>query len=306
MIQFFQSTIISTQLLNYHQRIEDTLLHFIVSPKFVNENLASAMHYSVFLGGKRFRPILVYIIGQMLGVTENNLDIPAAAIECIHRYSLIHDDLPSMDNDNLRRGLPSCHIKFNEANAILAGNALQALAFSILTDEEMPDVVLSDRLLMISELARATGIHGICSGQSMDLEAKGKKMNLKKIEQIYFYKTGSLIRAAIHLGALAAGNRGRTLLPLLNSYAFLIGLAFQIQDDILDIVGNSKIDKKSPSREKKQKESTYPYLFGLNNAKIRVQTLYQETLNILNCLEKKSFDTTLLKAISKFVVERDT
>ena len=164
-------------------------------------------------------PVLVYTTGQMFGVSLANLDAPAAAVECIHAYSLIHDDLPAMDDDDLRRGQPTCHIKFGEANAILAGDALQTLAFSILADAEMPDVALRDRLAMVSELATASGVAGMCGGQSLDLEAEGKRVDLQALEQIHRHKTGALIRAAVRLGALSAGEAGRAALPQLDRYA---------------------------------------------------------------------------------------
>ncbi len=162
------------------------------------------MRHGALLGGKRLRPFLVYTTGQMFGVSLANLDAPAAAVECIHAYSLIHDDLPAMDDDDLRRGQPTCHIKFGEANAILAGDALQTLAFSILADAEMPDVALRDRLAMVSELATASGVAGMCGGQSLDLEAEGKHVDLQALEQIHRHKTGALIRAAVRLGARLA------------------------------------------------------------------------------------------------------
>lgn len=168
----------------------------------------------------------------MLGVSINTLDAPAAAVECIHAYSLIHDDLPAMDDDDLRRGLPTCHVKFGEANAILAGDALQTLAFSILSDADMPEVSDRDRIAMISELANASGIAGMCGGQALDLDAEGKHVPLDALERIHRHKTGALIRAAVRLGALSAGDKGRNALPILDKYAESIGLAFRVQDDI--------------------------------------------------------------------------
>lgn len=173
----------------------------------------------------------------MLGLSTETLDAPAAAIECIHAYSLIHDDLPAMDDDDLRRGQPTCHIKFGEAHAILAGDALQTLAFSILCDANMADVTTADRVAMLSELAQASGAMGMCAGQALDLEAEKRKVNLTELERIHRHKTGMLIRASVRLSALAAGARAASALPLLDRYASAIGLAFQVQDDILDVIG---------------------------------------------------------------------
>ncbi|WP_213977150.1 (2E,6E)-farnesyl diphosphate synthase, partial [Serratia marcescens] len=225
------------QLQIFRQRADRALLDFIAPLPFNDGNMVAAMRHGALLGGKRLRPFLVYTTGQMFGVSLANLDAPAAAVECIHAYSLIHDDLPAMDDDDLRRGQPTCHIKFGEANAILAGDALQTLAFSILADAEMPDVALRDRLAMVSELATASGVAGMCGGQSLDLEAEGKRVDLQALEQIHRHKTGALIRAAVRLGALSAGEAGRAALPPLDRYAAAVGLAVQVQDDILDVVG---------------------------------------------------------------------
>lgn len=162
----------------------------------------------------------------MFGVSRETPDAPAAAVECIHAYSLIHDDLPAMDDDDLRRGLPTCHIKFGEANAILAGDALQTLAFTILSDAPMPEVATQDRLAMVRELAIASGAAGMCGGQALDLAAEGQQVDLAALERIHRHKTGALIRAAVRMGALSAGNSGHQWLPVLDKYAESIGLAF--------------------------------------------------------------------------------
>lgn len=184
----------------------------------------------------------------MLGLSTETLDAPAAAIECIHAYSLIHDDLPAMDDDDLRRGQPTCHIKFGEAHAILAGDALQTLAFSILCDANMADVTTADRVAMLSELAQASGAMGMCAGQALDLEAEKRKVNLTELERIHRHKTGMLIRASVRLSALAAGARAASALPLLDRYASAIGLAFQVQDDILDVIGATEKTGKRQGR----------------------------------------------------------
>ncbi len=293
------------QLMFFRKRVDRTILHCI-EPRLIHDSaLVAAMCHSTLLGGKRLRPFLVYTTGQMFGITHNNLDAPAAAVECIHAYSLIHDDLPAMDNDNLRRGYPTCHIKFGEANAILAGDALQSLAFSILADVEMPDVALCDRLAMVSEVASASGITGLCGGQSMDLCAEGKQIELAELEKIHLYKTGSLIRTAIRLGALAAGVSGRAVLPVLDRYADAIGLAFQVQDDILDVIGTTEKIGKRPGADQQKRKNTYPALLGIENAKAKLCGLYKEALSALNTLAIQSYDISPLQSLASFIIQRD-
>ncbi|WP_447881942.1 (2E,6E)-farnesyl diphosphate synthase [Serratia fonticola] len=293
------------QLQAFHQRSDRALLGYIAPLPFNDGKMVEAMRHGALLGGKRLRPFLVYATGQMFGLSLENLDAPAAAVECIHAYSLIHDDLPAMDDDDLRRGQPTCHIKFGEANAILAGDALQTLAFSILADAYMPDVALRDRLAMISELAKASGVAGMCGGQSLDLEAEGKQIDLQALEQIHRHKTGALIRAAVRLGALAAGEPGRAALPELDRYAAAIGLAFQVQDDILDVVGETEKIGKRQGSDQQLGKSTYPALLGLDSAKLKAWDLYQEALAALDSLATQSYNTAPLRALANFIIERD-
>ncbi|WMT15909.1 MULTISPECIES: (2E,6E)-farnesyl diphosphate synthase [Serratia] len=293
------------QLQAFHQRSDRALLGYIAPLPFNDGKMVEAMRHGALLGGKRLRPFLVYATGQMFGLSLENLDAPAAAVECIHAYSLIHDDLPAMDDDDLRRGQPTCHIKFGEANAILAGDALQTLAFSILADADMPDVAVRDRLAMISELAKASGVAGMCGGQSLDLEAEGKQIDLQALEQIHRHKTGALIRAAVRLGALAAGEPGRAALPELDRYAAAIGLAFQVQDDILDVVGETEKIGKRQGSDQQLGKSTYPALLGLDSAKLKAWDLYQEALAALDSLATQSYNTAPLRALANFIIERD-
>lgn len=293
------------QLQAFHQRSDRALLGYIAPLPFNDGKMVEAMRHGALLGGKRLRPFLVYATGQMFGLSLENLDAPAAAVECIHAYSLIHDDLPAMDDDDLRRGQPTCHIKFGEANAILAGDALQTLAFSILADADMPNVALRDRLAMISELAKASGVAGMCGGQSLDLEAEGKQIDLQALEQIHRHKTGALIRAAVRLGALAAGEPGRAALPELDRYAAAIGLAFQVQDDILDVVGETEKIGKRQGSDQQLGKSTYPALLGLDSAKLKAWDLYQEALAALDSLATQSYNTAPLRALANFIIERD-
>lgn len=301
-------TDIAAQLSAHAQRVNQALSHFIGALPFQDSPLVNAMSYGSLLGGKRLRPFLVYTTGQLFGTPLSSLDAAAAAVECIHAYSLIHDDLPAMDDDDLRRGQPTCHIKFGEASAILAGDALQTLAFSILAEAPMQDVSEGARLAMVAELAQASGVAGMCGGQALDLAAEGHQVDLAALEQIHRHKTGALIRAAVRLGALSAGDRGRAALPHLDRYANAIGLAFQVQDDILDVVGDSATTGKRQGADQQLGKSTYPGLLGLDSAKAKAWDLYQESLAALDDLQSASatpVDVATLRALANFIVERD-
>ncbi|MFG1175634.1 (2E,6E)-farnesyl diphosphate synthase [Erwiniaceae bacterium CAU 1747] len=289
----------------HYLRVNAALQRFISAVPFQSTPLVNAIEYGALLGGKRLRPFLVYATGQMLNADDNALDAPAAAVECIHAYSLIHDDLPAMDDDSLRRGQPTCHIKFGEDTAILAGDALQTLAFSILADAPMPGVTAEFRIAMLSELAEASGVAGMCGGQALDLAAEGKQVDLAALEQIHRHKTGALIRSAVRLGALTAGERGRSALPALDRYASAIGLAFQVQDDILDVIGDTAVLGKQQGADQHLGKSTYPALLGLEGARIKARDLYQESLNALETLAAQAYDTTPLRALAGFIIERD-
>ncbi|MCC8463287.1 (2E,6E)-farnesyl diphosphate synthase [Photorhabdus bodei] len=299
------STQFKEQLKICQQRVNNVLISTLSSVAFANNPLVHAMQHGTLLGGKRLRPFLVYAVGEMFGLSANNLDAPAAAVECIHAFSLIHDDLPAMDNDDLRRGQPTCHIKFGEAHAILAGDALQALAFEILSKREMPDVTTADRLEMVAELATASGIAGMCGGQALDLAAEGRHIDLHMLEQIHRHKTGALIRCAIRMGAYGAGQSGHDALPELDQYAQAIGLAFQVQDDILDVIGDTEMIGKRQGSDQQLGKSTYPALLGLEQAQKKAYELYQEALKALNKLEDKSYNTTMLRALASFIIERN-
>lgn len=302
----------------YSQRVDHVLSTLLVQLPFSQQPLAQAMHYGALLGGKRLRPFLVYATGNMLGVDLAKLDAPAAAIECIHAYSLIHDDLPAMDDDDLRRNLPTCHVKFGEASAILAGDALQTLAFSILSDADLlPETSIESttRLAMVKELASASGAHGMCLGQALDLLAEGQQISLEELERIHNHKTGALITTAVRLGALSAIQqpactqsatiKADTILPLLNRYSQAIGLAFQVQDDILDVIGDTaKIGKRQGSDQQHHK-STYPALLGLEQARQKALSLYQHAIDALNELKTLGYDTNQLETLANFIVERD-
>lgn len=290
----------------YRQRADHALQHRLETLPFADGQLAAAMRYGTLLGGKRLRPYLVYATGEMFAVPLVELDTPATAVECIHAYSLIHDDLPAMDNDDLRRGKPANHIKFGEAHAILAGDALQTLAFTLLAEGDMPSVSANDRIAMLSELAKAVGIGGMCGGQALDMEAEGKQIDLSALEQIHRHKTGALIRCAVRLGALAAGEKGHRALPLLDEYAQSIGLAFQVQDDILDVIGDSSKTGKRQGADENLNKSTYPALLGLKQAQEKARLLYETSLDILTTLEQQhQVNSAALKSLASFIIERD-
>lgn len=261
--------------------------------------LADAMRYSLLLGGKRIRPFLVYATGRMLGVDLAKLDHIAGAIECIHCYSLIHDDLPAMDNDTLRRNNPTCHIAFDEATAILAGDALQSYAFELLAKSPIAD---QQKILQFQLLANASGAEGMCLGQSLDLISENKQIGLAELERIHKNKTGALITAAVLLGFYCSSYYQNELIKQkLISFSAAIGLAFQVQDDILDITSSNEELGKNAGSDLKAHKSTYPQLLGLAQAKEKASALYYSAKSILSELE---FDTSALAALAEFIVKR--
>ncbi len=288
-------------LLHFQQRNNQQLEAWLDRIPMRSERLVEAMRYGLLLGGKRVRPFLVYITGQMLGCQEEELDTPASAIECVHAYSLIHDDLPAMDDDELRRGQTTCHIQFDEATAILTGDALQTLAFTILSEGELAPNAESNRIKMVKSLAQASGAEGMCIGQSLDLMAEGQQVSLEQLERIHKNKTGALLKCSIQLGALAAGSKGEELLPQLERYADAIGLAFQVQDDILDIISDTKTLGKPQGSDQELNKSTYPALLGLEGAQKKAQDLLNESLLALDSIP---YNTQLLEEFARYVVER--
>lgn len=288
-------------LSSYQQRNIDQLNLWLGRLPHQKQPLIDAMRYGLLLGGKRARPYLVYITGQMLGCTPDELDTPACAIECIHAYSLIHDDLPAMDDDELRRGKATCHIEFDEAIAILAGDALQTLAFTILAEGQLAEHAQVNRIKMVQMLAQASGAQGMCIGQALDLQAENRLVSVLELEEIHRNKTGALMRCAIRLGALAAGEKGLAVLPQLDRYADAVGLAFQVQDDILDIVSDTETLGKPQGSDQQLNKSTYPALLGLQGAIDKAQSLLQEALQALEAIP---YNTESLEEFARYVVER--
>ena len=263
---------------DYQDRIESALAAWLPESNVMPETLHAAMRYAVLDGGKRIRPVLVYAAGEAFGVPLAVLDAPACAVEMIHAYSLIHDDLPAMDNDDLRRGKPTCHRAFDEATAILAGDALQALAFAALAGDPALAVNTAVRVRMIHTLALASGSRGMAGGQAMDLAAVGRDLTVAQLETMHVHKTGALIRASVQLGALCHGGLTDSEYEHLSRYAHCIGLAFQIKDDILDVEVDTATLGKPQGSDAAQNKPTYPRLLGLDGAKQAAQHKHDEAL----------------------------
>ncbi len=293
---------LKTLLSGYQSRVEKSLNHWLPAPQLAPQRLHEAMRYSALDGGKRVRPFLVYATGRALGATLEQLDGPASAVELIHVYSLIHDDLPAMDNDDLRRGKPTNHKAFGEAMAILAGDAIQSLAFHILADDGAIDISAERRLQMVNTLAHASGSRGMCGGQAIDLEAVGQQLDLPALENMHIHKTGALIRASVTLGALCCAKSSEVQCKQLDHYAKCIGLAFQIQDDILDIEGDTATLGKPQGSDIARDKPTYPALLGLEGAKQRAQELYNEALSSLADFDHHADP---LRWMAKYIVSRN-
>jgi farnesyl diphosphate synthase len=258
-----------SQIQQWRVRVDAALARALPDPKRSPHGLHSAMQHAVLLGGKRMRPLLVYAAGTLSGAGETTLDAPAVAVELVHAYSLVHDDLPAMDDDALRRGQPTVHVAFDEATAVLAGDALQSLAFEVLADTPVADGVRVD---LLRTLAQAAGVAGMCGGQALDMEATGAKLVLQQLEHLHALKTGALIRASVRLGALCGG-AGDDELQRLDRYAAALGLAFQVRDDILDVESDSATLGKTAGKDAAQDKATFPALIGLDASRGRLDEL---------------------------------
>jgi len=294
-------TQLSETITHYQTRVNQQLSQHIEKTHPTSHQLNEAMAYGALLGGKRIRPFLIYAVGEMLGTAQQTLDPLACAIECVHAYSLIHDDLPAMDDDALRRGQKTCHIQFDEATAILAGDALQTLAFDIISNP-ISGLSAKTQLQMVSVLAKASGDKGMCGGQSLDLEAENKIIDLISLEKIHAAKTGALIKAAVTLGALSNEKLPLEHLHFLQQFATAIGLAFQVQDDILDIISDTETLGKPQGSDIQQNKSTYPALLGLEQAIAKAESLFQEALHALSQLP---YNTQLLESFALYIIKRD-
>ncbi|MGO0999815.1 (2E,6E)-farnesyl diphosphate synthase [Lysobacter sp. CA196] len=287
-------------LRDWRERADAALARALPSPEDEPRLLHMAMRHAVLLGGKRMRPLLVHASGALFEVAPSVLDAPATAVELIHAYSLVHDDLPAMDDDELRRGQPTVHVAFDEATAILAGDALQSLAFAVLADTDSNDRI---RVALLRTLAEAAGVAGMCGGQALDIDATGSgvRLDVAALERVHALKTGALIRAAVRMGALC-GDADPASLDALDRYARALGLAFQVRDDILDVEGDSQTLGKTAGKDAAQDKSTFPALIGLDASRARLDELAQAMSEALEPFGERAH---ALRALGRMAIERD-
>jgi len=286
----------------YKQRIEAWLSKLLTFKPTNGNDLLAAMSYSVLNNGKRLRPALVYATGVALNVPLERLDAAAASVELIHCYSLVHDDLPAMDDDDLRRGMPTCHKAYSEATAILTGDALQALAFQILADPELNPISPQQQIAMVHGLAKAAGPAGMVLGQAQDLAAEHKTVALDELTTLHNNKTGALFRACVELSLIASDHKDEAKIrTALDGYAYNLGLAFQIQDDILDITSDDTTLGKPVGSDQALGKSTFPGLLGLSAARQKANDTFDKALVYL---EQINSDTSELKSLANLLVIR--
>ena len=283
---------------HYIRRVEAKLDGVLPTSDVEPGRLHEAMRYAIFNGGKRVRPLLVYAAGECLGVPESLLDSPAAAIELIHAFSLVHDDLPAMDDDDLRRGKPTLHRKFDEATAILAADAMQPLAFAVLAGVE--EVSGDVRARLVKLVAEACGSTGMTGGQSMDLGAEGRTLDANELEHMFALKTGALIHASVMSACVLADPAPAAHCAALDGFGRSIGLAFQIRDDLLDVEGKTEEIGKTAGSDQRMNKATYPALFGIGASRHRCNELLARGLGQLEALP----DATALTWLARFIVDR--
>lgn len=284
------------------ERIDREMIAFLDAEerRGAGERLIDAMRYSLTAGGKRVRPILCCAAAQALGAEIDETLAAACAIEMVHTYSLIHDDLPAMDDDDLRRGKPTCHVAFDEATAILAGDALMALAFELIARHGYPSAGPSVRLEAIRILAAASGIHGMARGQMIDIESEGRRLGLDELCRLHALKTGAMIEASLVLGGLAAGADAARLEPL-RRFGRAAGLAFQVVDDILNVEGDPAELGKSVGSDRARRKNSFPALLGLEKSKEFAHNLEQEAIAAIEALDRRADP---LRAIAGYIVRR--
>ena len=280
----------------YRERVRTMLERVLPPASRPPRRLHEAMRYAVLNGGKRIRAILVIATGEALRADAERLEPPACAVELIHAYSLVHDDLPSMDDDDLRRGVPTCHRAFGEATALLAGDALQTLAFEALARAPAPDAGE-----MVRTLAQASGSYGMAGGQAVDLESVGRTLTLDQLENMHLHKTGAIIRASVRLGALSAEVRDPEILARLDEYARCIGLAFQIRDDVLDVESETETLGKRQGADAELGKPTYPAILGPEASMAHARALHERASERLAPF---GHDADFLCALSEYVVTR--
>ncbi len=283
----------------YTERVQEKLDGVLPPANLPPKRLHDAMRYAVFNGGKRIRPLLVYATGECLGLEEQALDSPAVALELIHAFSLVHDDLPAMDNDDLRRGKPTLHRQFDEATAILAADALQPLAFSVIADGA--DIQPATRNKLVKLIADACGSVGMTGGQSMDLAAEGRSLSAEEIESMYSLKTGALIQASVMSAALLSSELSTEQLSAIDAFGRTIGIAFQIKDDLLDVEGETEVIGKHAGADQHLRKATYPGLVGIDAARERCDALVRSALEQLDDF---GADADSLRWLAGYIVER--
>ncbi len=286
----------------YRDRIDSCLASIIPGEDVFPEHLHKAMRYSVLGGGKRVRPLLTYACGEVLGLNPALLDAPAAAVELIHAFSLVHDDLPAMDDDALRRGRPTTHMAFDEATAILAGDALQALAFDVLSSDPALNESPKSRIRMMRCLASAAGSTGMTGGQAQDLMAEGTILTPDELQLMHERKTGYLIQAAIMMACDAHPDLAHETRDAIHAYADHIGLAFQVCDDILDVESSTEALGKPQGSDLKANKATYPSVLGMSAAKQHLNELYAASIS---ALEKLSLNTEPLRWMANYITRRN-
>jgi farnesyl diphosphate synthase len=289
-----------SRLTQYQERVERALERSLPEVTTEPHLLHQAMRYSVLGGGKRIRPLLVYATGECFQIDKKTLDRPAVAIELLHAYSLVHDDLPSMDDDALRRGKATTHKAFDEATAILTGDALQTLAFDVLSTP-LHTISLKNQLKIIKLLSQTAGSLGMVGGQVIDLSSVGKTLSEQQLENMHLHKTGALIRASVMMGALCSERLTTPQENALETYAHCIGLAFQVRDDILDIESDTATLGKQQGADIAANKATYPAILGMQAAKEKMLTLYDTSHNALSCFGEEA---DLLRKIADFIVKR--
>ncbi len=303
MTAFFMELALKKQLKYYQKRVNQhltsTLEYYSQSENnIIPTTLIEAIHYATLNHGKRLRPALTYAIGEALSIPLNQLDTIACAIELIHSYSLVHDDLPAMDDDDIRRGQPTCHIQFNEATAILVGDAQQTLAFQLLS--EAPQISDTCKIQLIQLLSQASGLTGMIGGQMMDIQSEGHLPEVSQLKRMHQMKTGALINAALHMGACQSQHYP-SLKDTLTQYGLAIGLAFQVQDDILDIESDTQTLGKPQGSDLKTDKSTYPKLLGLKKAKTYRDTLI---LQAQKSLSQMPIQSPFLQELTQYIAQR--
>lgn len=290
-----------TAWVSTHQSLfEEVLKRLLPQAEVLPQRLHGAMRYSVLDGGKRVRPLLAYAAGELAGAATERVEVAAAAVELIHAYSLVHDDMPCMDDDVLRRGKPTCHIEYDEATALLVGDALQSLSFQLLSEHRLNDDA-SKQLQMVKLLAVASGSRGMAGGQAIDLASVGRQLSLPELEQMHIHKTGALIRAAILLGAYCGNKLSDAELERLDHFGKLIGLAFQVVDDVLDCEADTATLGKTAGKDADNDKPTYVSLLGLAGAKEMAQRLHRESLETLSEFGESAHR---LRELADFIVLR--